>query len=132
MSTRKEVSTAARILHPLGVGTGIGVVVCTVILLIAAAIMTTGELPTSAVTPVALAAATIGAFVGGFVAARLSRERGLLYGAGIGLLLYLLITIVGIVVLQELRGTMMLLKAALMIGGGALGGILGVNVKSRH
>ncbi len=132
MSTRKEISAAARILRPLGVGTGIGVVACTVILLIAAAIMTTGVLPTSAITPVALAAATIGSFFGGFAAARASRERGLLYGAGVGLLLFLLITIVGIAVLQELRGTMTLLKAALTIGCGALGGVLGVNVKKRR
>lgn len=132
MSTRKEVSVATTILRPLGVGLGIGVIVCAVILLIAAAIMTTGILPASAVTPVALAAAAIGAFVGGFVAARLSRERGLLYGAGVGLLLFLLITIVGIVASQEFRGTMMLIKAALTIGFGALGGVLGVNVKKRH
>ena len=94
--------------------------------------MTTGILPLGAVTPVALAAAAISAFVGGFVAARFSRERGLLYGAAVGLLLFLLITGVGIAVLQELRGAMMLLKAVLTIGVGALGGILGVNVKNRR
>lgn len=132
MSTRKEVSTATKILRPLGVGIGIGVIMCAVILLIAAAIMTTGILPASAVTPVALAAAAIGAFVGGLAAAKLSRERGLLYGAGVGLSLFLLATIVGVAASQELRGTMMLLKAALMIGGGALGGVLGVNLKKRH
>lgn len=132
MSTRKEVSAATTILRPLGVGTGVGVIVCAVILLIAAAVMTTGVLPAPAVTAVALAAAAIGAFVGGFVTARLSRERGLLYGAGVGLLLFLLITIVGFVTLQELRGTMMLLKVALTICFGAFGGVLGVNVKKRH
>ena len=132
MGTRKEISPVARILRPLGVGTGVGILVCAVVLLIAAAIMTTGILPLGAVTPVALAAAAISAFVGGFVAARFSRERGLLYGAAVGLLLFLLITGVGIAVLQELRGAMMLLKAVLTIGVGALGGILGVNVKNRR
>ncbi len=132
MGTRKEVSTATKILRPIGVGIGVGVIVCAVILLIAAAIMTTGILPAAAVTPVALAAAAIGAFVGGFAAARSSHERGLLYGAGVGLLLFLLVTVVGMVTSQELRGTMMLLKAALTIGFGALGGVLGVNVKKRH
>lgn len=132
MSTRKEVSTATKILRPLGIGIGIGVIVCAVILLIAAAIMTTGILPASAVNPVALAAAAIGAFASGFASARLSRERGLLYGAGVGLLLFLLITVVGMLSSQELRGSMMLLKAALTIGFGALGGVLGVNVKTRR
>ena len=132
MSTRKETSLAAKILRPIGVGTGIGVIVCAVILVAAAAIMTTGVFPATAETPVALATALIGAFIGGFVAARLSRERGLLYGAGVGLLLFLLITCVGIAVLEELRGNMMLLKALLTIGGGALGGVLGVNIKKRR
>ncbi len=132
MSTRKVVSPAAKILRPLGIGVGVGILICAVILLIAAAVMTTGILPMGAVTPVSLAAAAIGAFFGGFVAARLSRERGLLYGAGVGLVLFLLVSCLGIAVLQELRGMMMLLKAALMIGVGALGGILGVNVKKRR
>lgn len=132
MGTRKEVSTATKILRPLWMGIGIGVIVCVVILLIAAAIMTTGMVPTAAVTPVALAAAAIGAFASGFVAAKVSRERGLLYGAGVGLLLFLFITVVGVVILHELRGTMMLLKAGLTIGFGALGGVLGVNVKTRR
>ncbi len=132
MSTRKEVSTATKILRPLGLGLGIGVIVCAVILLIAAAIMTTGIFPASAVTPVALATAAVASFVSGIVAARVSRERGLLYGAGVGLLLFLLITVVGMVTSQELRGTMMLLKAALTIGFGALGGVLGVNVKAKR
>ena len=132
MSTRKELSPAASILLPLGVGTGVGVLVCVVILLIAAAIMTTGVFPTTAVTAVSLVAAAIGAFVGGFVAAKLSCQRGLLYGAGVGLLMFLLIMVVGIAVSQELRGAMMLLKAALTIGIGALGGVVGVNVKKRR
>lgn len=132
MGTRKEVSTATKILRPLWMGLGIGVIVCAVILLIAAAVMTTGILPASAVTPIALVSVAISAFASGFVAARLSRERGLLYGAGVGLLLFLLITVVGMVTSQEFRGTMMLLKAALTIGFGALGGVLGVNVKTRR
>ncbi len=132
MGTRKEVSPATKILRPLWMGLGIGVMACVVILLIAAAVMTTGILPASAVTPIALAAVAIGAFASGFATARLSHERGLLYGAGVGLLLFLLITVAGMLSSQELRGSMMLLKAALTIGFGALGGVLGVNVKTRR
>ena len=131
MGARKEASVTARFLRPLGIGIVFVVLVCVVVLLILAAIMTTGVIPTSAVTPIALAVAAFGVFAGGFAAARLSNERGLLYGAGVGLLFYLLVTVVGIAASQELRGTMMLLKAALIIGGGALGGVLGVNFKKR-
>ena len=132
MGTRKEVSVATKILRPLWLRVSVGVIVCVILLLIAAAVMATGMLPASAVTPVALATVTIGAFAGGFAAARVSRERGLLYGAGVGLLLFLLVTIVGMMTSQELRGTVMLLKAALTICFGALGGVLGVNVKTKR
>ena len=130
MGTRRE-SMAARLLRPLAWGVGIGTVVGTVLLLIAAAIMTTGALPVSVTTPIAMAVLAIMAFVGGFTAAVISRERGLLYGAAVGLLLFLLITVIGLAVLQELHGGTMLIKAALAIGLGALGGVLGVNAKRR-
>lgn len=131
MGTRKDNSAIAKLLRPLGFGIGFGAVTCLLALLIAAAIMTTGAIPASAVTPIAFVAASLAAFVGGFVAARCSRERGLLFGAGCGLLLFLLVTLIGIATLKEVQGTTMLLKAALTMGLGALGGIIGVNAKRR-
>ena len=131
MGTRRDPSTVARLLRPIAWGVGIGAVVCTVLLLIASAILTTGAIPQTAVSPIAFAILTVAAFVGGLIAARLSRERGLLTGALVGLLLFLLTAVLGLLILQALDGTSMLLKVALMIGGGALGGVLGVNVKRR-
>ncbi len=131
MGTRREPTVAMRILRPLGWGVGIGVAVCTVLLLVAAAVLTTGVIPQVAVSPIAVAILAISAFVGGLIAARFSRERGLLTGALVGLLLFLLTALLGLSVLQSLDGSSMLIKAALMIGGGALGGVLGVNVKRR-
>lgn len=131
MGTRRDPSTAARLLRPIAWGVGIGAVACTVLLLIASAILTTGAIPQTAVSPIAFAILTVSAFVGGLIAARLSRERGLLTGALVGLLLFLLTAVLGLLILQALDGTSMLLKVALMIGGGALGGVLGVNVKRR-
>lgn len=121
-----------RMLVPMLIGAGVGVLVCTVILLIMAAVMTAVIVPAAVVTPLALAAAALGAFAGGLVAARLSRERGLLYGAGSGLLLFLLVTAAGFALLPETRGALLPLKAALLIGGGALGGVLGVNLRRRR
>ena len=130
MGTRREHS-ATKLLRPLLWGVGVGTLIGTVLLLIAAAVMATGILPPSAVTPVAMAVIAIMAFAGGFTSAVISRERGLLYGAAVGLALFLLVTVIGLSVLQQLHGGTMLLKAALTIGGGALGGILGVNAKRR-
>ena len=131
MSARRDVSVPAKIFRSLGIGTGVGMIVCFLILLVTAAVMTTGVIPPTAVTPVAMAVAAVSAFVGGWVTARISRERGLLYGAASGLVLCLLIVLVGIVVLQEVRGSLLLIKFALTIGFGALGGVFGVNTKKR-
>lgn len=50
----------------------------------------------------AVAAAAIGAFISGIVAARISREKGLMLGAVCGLLLYLLVMLAGFAVLREI------------------------------
>ena len=97
-----------------------------------AAVMAAVSVPTGAVTPMALVAAAAGALVGGLAAARLSRERGLLYGAGSGVLLFLLIMAAGFTLVPEVSGSMLAFKLALMVGCGALGGILGVNMKRRR
>jgi putative membrane protein (TIGR04086 family) len=125
-------SLLQRLLRPVAIGTVVGALVCVLILMIMAAVMVSGVIPAKAVTPMAFVAAALGAFAGGFVAARLSRERGLLYGAATGFLLFLLTTAAGFALLPETGGTLLLLKLALMVGGGALGGILGVNLKRRR
>lgn len=125
-------SLVRRILRPLAIGTAVGIAVCVLVLLVMAALMAAGVFPAKAVTPLALAAAGIGAFIGGFTAACVSRERGLLYGAGTGLVLFLLTAAAGFALLPDAGNTLLLAKAALMIGVGALGGILGVNGKRRR
>ncbi len=131
MGARKAESSAMKIVRPFLVGSGVGLAVGLVILLLASLVMMSGAFPSSLVTPIALVIMAIAAFVGGLVSATVSRERGLLYGAGCGLLLFLFVTVLGMAVSQELRGVMMLIKAGLAIGSGALGGVLGVNRKRR-
>ncbi len=131
MATRREGFPAKRMLRPLLWGSVVGIAVCAVLLLIAAAVMTSGAISNAMVTPIAMAAATVAAFVGGLVAARLSGERGLLYGAASGLAWFLLVTVISLAALHEIRGSTLLLRAALTVAGGAFGGVLGVNMKKR-
>ncbi len=133
MKTRSEKGSLGwRIFRPLAIGVAVGAAACVLALLLMAALMASGVFPVKAVSPLALIAASIGAFAGGFAAARVSRERGLLYGAGIGGLLFLLTAAAGFAVLPDQASTLLLAKAALMIGIGALGGILGINGKRRR
>jgi len=133
MKPRKEDSSAIikRVLRPVVIGTVIGAGGCLLILLLMAAVMASSDIPKAAVTPMAVAAAAIGAFISGIVAARISREKGLMLGAVCGLLLYLLVMLAGFAVLREIRGAYAVVKLAVMIGCAALGGVLGVNMGKR-
>lgn len=133
MKPCKEDSSAIikRVLRPVVIGTVIGAGGCLLILLLMAAVMASSDIPKAAVTPMAVAAAAIGAFISGIVAARISREKGLMLGAVCGLLLYLLVMLAGFAVLREIRGAYAVVKLAVMIGCAALGGVLGVNMGKR-
>ena len=124
-------SLAHRILRSVAIGTAVGAVVSVITLLIMAAVMAAGVFPSRAVTPLAIGAAVLGALIGGLVAARLSGGKGLLYGAGVGLMLFLLTAAAGFSLFEDAGGNGMLLKAALMLVGGSLGGIVGVNWRRR-
>lgn len=130
MSTRKEqTSIAARIIRPIVGGFVVGVVLCLVLLLIAATVMATFQVPQAAVTPIAIAILAVAAFGGGFTASCIARERGLLYGACCGLLLFLVVLVAGLGIEQAASGALPALKLALALGCGAIGGIVGVNRK---
>ena len=133
MNPRKEDSSVMikRVVRPVVIGTVAGAGCCLLLLLLMAAVMASSDIPKAAVTPMAVAAAAIGAFVSGIIAARISRERGLLLGAVCGLLLYLLVMIAGFALLREIRGAYAVVKLAVMIGCAALGGVLGVIMGQR-
>lgn len=131
MKTRKDTTVFEKILRSLLLGLGADVLSCVVFLALAALLFTTGVLPTAAATPVALGILALSALVGGFVSARYAKERGLLYGLGTGFLFLLLTALVAITLLQEFDGKLFFVKAILTIVLGAVGGVLGVNIKRK-
>ena len=118
-------------IRPLLWGTIVGILVTVLLLLATALVMAVVQLPAAAVVPTALATVSLGALAGGFTAARISRERGLLYGAVSGLLLFLIIAVAGMLAMPSTSGATTFVKLALTVGLGAFGGILGVNVGRR-
>lgn len=126
--SREQTSAWVPALRSILIGTGVGVVLGVVLLLAAAAVMASTGIPTGAVTPIALAVMSLSALAGGFVTARLARERGLLWGAVCGLLMFLIVALAGLSVEHTVQGTSLFLKLALTVACGAFGGVLGVNV----
>ena len=125
MKIRKEESTMLKWLRPVFIGTAAGILCCLAVLL------AVRDIPQMAVTPMAVVAAAVGAFFGGFVCARVAGSRGLFYGAACGALMYLLIVIAGFSLLQDIRGWYALIKLVVVIASSALGGVYGVNMRRR-
>lgn len=134
MKSHKEDSSAMvkRFLRPVIIGAVVGALCCTLLLAVMAAIVASQDIPKAAITPMAIVAAAAGAFFGGFAAARIAREKGLLIGGACGLLLFILVALAGFAFLKEIRGAYILVKLAVMLVLAALGGVIGVNLRKRR
>ncbi len=130
MRTRKEeTGLLVKLIRPVLWGVCVGALTCLLLLLIMAAVMAAQNVPQTAVTPMAVAAAAAAAFLGGLTSARIAKERGLLVGVLCGLLMYVVVALAGFALLREIRGTYALLKLFVLVGCGAIGGLIGVNTK---
>lgn len=134
MKSHKEDSSAMvkRFLRPVIIGAVVGALCCTLLLAVMAAIVASQDIPKAAITPMAIVAAAAGAFFGGFAAARIAKEKGLLIGGACGLLLFILVALAGFAFLKEIRGAYILVKLAVMLVLAALGGVIGVNLRKRR
>ena len=134
MKSHKEDSSAMvkRFLRPVIIGAVVGALCCTLLLAVMAAIVASQDIPKAAITPMAIVAAAAGAFFGGFAAARIAKEKGLLIGGACGLLLFILAALAGFAFLKEIRGAYILVKLAVMLVLSALGGVIGVNLRKRR
>lgn len=117
-----------RFLRPVCIGAFVGAIGCLLVLLLMAAVLAAVDVPKAAITPLAVAAAAFGALIGGIVAAKMAREKGLLLGAACGLVLFLIVLVAGFAVLKEIRGSYVVIKLLVLVGCGAVGGVLGVNL----
>lgn len=118
-------------LRPLLIGVAVGIVCCMLLLLAMAAVVKAVDVPRAATLPMAVAAAAIAAFAAGLTAALIARRHGLIIGAASGALLFLVILIAGFIRYTGVDGGYALLKAAVLIVMGGLGGVLGVNRRRR-
>ena len=131
-SHNEDSAILKRIARPVVIGACVGAIACLLVLLVMAAVMAAQNIQKAAMTPMAIVAAAFGSFIGGIVAAKISGEKGLLYGAVAGLQLYVVVIIAGFSVLQDVRGATILIKLAVMVCSSAVGGIIGVNMKRRR
>ncbi|MCL2488152.1 MAG: TIGR04086 family membrane protein [Oscillospiraceae bacterium] len=116
-----------KMIRPLLIGGIAGAVVCGLVLLLMAALMTVKDLPAAANLPMALTAAGIASLTGGLISARLMGERGWLMGLLCGVLLFTLLLLAGgFQMLTNFSASAAPLKLAVMLAASMTGGVLGV------
>lgn len=132
MRVRKEETGNWRSLaKTVAVSAAIGLVTSAALLFLAAALMTVWDLPEGAVSPIAVSALGIGAWVAGLLAAKRTGKNGMAVGALCGCLLFGLALIAGLSVFGKVQIGFTLFKLAVSVLCGAIGGILGVGGKRR-
>lgn len=83
----------------------------------------------SAVVPLALLSAALGCFAGAFLCAALVKRNGIIFGAVIGLMMFLVIVIVGLMGKDGLFGTETMIKLLILLISGCAGGYFGCSSK---
>lgn len=118
------------ILRPLLIGLCVGVATGTLLLLAAAYLLQSADLPLTVAAPVAITAAALSALVAGWATARCAGGRGLLMGSACGILLFLILLLCGLC-RGGVEGGYAAIKFAALATAGAIGGVLGVHRKRR-
>ena len=72
----------------------------------------------------------ISSFLAGYIAAKKLKQRGMAVGAGCGALIFLVIALFSLMKSSSV-GTLALIKLALSVISGSIGGVLGVNSKKK-
>jgi putative membrane protein (TIGR04086 family) len=120
-------------LKAIVLGACFGAVFC-MIGLIACALVFMGakSIPYQMIQQIVLVICGLGALLSGYLCVRISRKNGLLFGFLAALLLFLLMLLVSAAAIQEPLTQQSLLRGLLMVIAGAIGGVIGVNKKSKR
>lgn len=120
--------SSVKLLAVSAIGAGAGAVCASIIILLMAAVLSAGNIPAMMIAPFSAAAGAIGAFAGGFFAAKLLGERGIVCGLISGIIFFLLLWASGGIFGLGGYSVSVLIKAAVSLAAAMLGGITGVNL----
>lgn len=123
-----------RFVRAVLIGAVCGAVLCTVLLLLCSLVFVKlGNMPEGATAPCAIVLSCAAALTAGFVAAKITHSKGLLVGLAASAVLFIVILAVGLGSMSDTPSLFsVLLRLGLMLAGGAVGGIFGVNRRQRR
>ena len=84
------------------------------------------------ITSLTMFAIALGAFISGYITARIIKSNGLFWGMIAGFVMFSVVFIAGLMISNGEISTLVLVKLTLMLLMGAIGGIAGVNKKSKR
>lgn len=121
-----------QIAKAVGIGSSVslGVILLTLCLITGVLMMLPG-IPFDALPYLTLIADAAGAFLGGYLTARIAGSRGLIVGLLCGLCVFLCLTVIGFCTGSFRFGAITLIRLAVLAVFGILGGIKGVNRKEK-
>jgi putative membrane protein (TIGR04086 family) len=121
-----------RIAMPVIAGMLVGIAVSLLVLFVFSIVMTMKDVPQGAVSTLAAVSVALGCLAAGITAAKLHMRSGLATGAVTGFLLYLVLMIVGLIAQGASPAATVLIKFAVSIVSGGIGGIIGVNFSKKQ
>lgn len=129
----RKKDSAQGAVKPVLIGAG-AAVACMLIIIAAVSLVTViiRNVTHSSVLPLALAAAGVGCAIGGLICARMVRKDYMLYGALIGLAVFVVIWLVGLCFTKPVFGTENAVKLIVLIMCGCFGGYAGGRSKPRR
>ncbi|QAT49698.1 TIGR04086 family membrane protein [Caproiciproducens sp. NJN-50] len=115
------------------IGSVAGALICAVFLGVSALVFVSAEsIPQGLLSPLVIAVSVLSAFAAGYIAARISKKRGLLFGAASGMLLFALFLFSGLAVSNKaVEPAQCGIRLLVMVLSGAIGGVLAVSRKTK-
>lgn len=90
-----------------------------------------GFISENVISVLTLMISCLGVFFGSFIGAKLSKEKGLLVGAFVGIFMFIILLVVSFLIIRETITRLSITKSLIMIITGAIGGIIGVNKRTK-
>lgn len=134
MSSRGQTNEAAGVrggVRPVAMSVLTGMAVCMALLVIMSVVVTTQNIPQSAIDPMAIFAMSAGAFVSGYLCAGAMRANGLIYGAICGFVITVIVVVAGQFVDGGGLGIPALFRMAFVMLSAMIGGVIRVNTRRR-
>ncbi len=106
-------------------------VIFSLLCIVALLLLIAGKIPYSIIPYIGIGVSAAGAFSGGYVASRIIKNRGLLWGSVSALIIFIICFSLGMATTKDTLSYLTLIRLVVLWLSGVLGGIMAVNKKEK-